>query len=188
MGIPSGPDHTESKVHFCQRGGQHSCHHIVRRVSMSCTDFIKTLRFAYAQKRNQKRCKRGVKGPENWSPTDCYIVSGRFVLKHLIKFAIKSSVLPIYLYVCSSVCLSVCRMEELGSGVGVIKSAKNIEVWLNSETLTCTYYWDRSTFMMIFHWNIFGMNKQKLKHRKHFLQMYFFLNLPFDRHLQNGAQ
>ena len=43
MGIPSGHDHIESKVHFCLRGGQHSCRHIVRRFSMSCTDFIKNI-------------------------------------------------------------------------------------------------------------------------------------------------
>lgn len=56
---PSGPDHIESKVQFCLCGGQRSCHHIVRRVSISCTDFIKTLHFAYAQKRNQKLSIRG---------------------------------------------------------------------------------------------------------------------------------
>ena len=51
---PSGPSHIESKVQFCLCGGQRSCHHIVRRVSMSCTDFIKTLHFAYAQKKKSK--------------------------------------------------------------------------------------------------------------------------------------
>jgi len=54
MGFPSGTDHIESKVHFFLRGGQHSCHHIVRRVSMSCTHFRKTLHFAYAQKKKSK--------------------------------------------------------------------------------------------------------------------------------------